>query len=82
MKHLPNGNWLCPRCKGEFTPDSPSLPKDKHNPCNSCGTAYKMGWRHGKVVNYVKPATRRNLDARAAARRKLEELADRRSVEF
>ena len=68
MRHLPNGNWRCPRCKGEFNPGSEGLPQNKNNSCNPCQAAYKMGWIHGKVVNYVKPTTRRNLDDAAKQR--------------
>lgn len=82
MKLLPSGQYQCPRCRGLFDPGSESVPVDKGRACLPCGAAYTASKEERGILNYVKPITRRTLNERAAARRRLEELADQRSVEF
>ena len=83
MKNLGDGRWQCPACRTILAVGDPSLPRYRRNCCNTCQAQRVTAHRYATpVVNYLPPITRNTVARAAAARRKLEELADQRSVEF
>ena len=85
MRHLPDGRYLCGGCGVVLALGDRSLPSagNRNANCLTCQSAQKTQRRYDTpILNRLPPATHATLRRAAQARRRLEELADLRSVDF
>ncbi len=85
MKKLANGNWQCPKCKGEFLPGDRAIsichtgklagyPKGY---CRACGNKAKKGYRRKALEKKDPPISK----ALTTARQALEARRDERAID-